>query len=107
MKVKLLFEAYFGHKLGVSNFRVLGSTAWARIPLDKRKSLQPQSVECIFIGYPEEAKGYKLLNIRTKKILIERSVSFEEPLQDLKVVEEETAEIPSHSAEDYGDEMKV
>ena len=41
MKGKTPFEAYFGHKPDVSNFRVFGSTAWARIPLDKRKSLQP------------------------------------------------------------------
>ena len=35
------FEAYFGHKPDVSNFRVFGSTAWARILHDKRKDLQP------------------------------------------------------------------
>ena len=56
------FESYFGHKPNVSNFRVFGSTAWARIPLDKRKYLQPQSIECFFIGYLEEYKGFKLLN---------------------------------------------
>ena len=48
------FEAYFGHKPDVSNFRVFGSTAWARILHDKRKALQLQSVECLFIGYLEE-----------------------------------------------------
>ena len=54
MKLKTPFEAYFGHKPYVSNFIVFGSPAWARIPLDKRKSLQPQSIECMFIGYIEE-----------------------------------------------------
>ena len=44
------------------------------------------------------------MNIRTKNIFIERSVRFEEPLQDVKLVEEETVEIPSHSVEDSGDE---
>ena len=29
MKGKTPFEAYFGHKTNVSNFRVFGSTAWA------------------------------------------------------------------------------
>ena len=38
------FEAYFGHKPDVSNLRVYGSTTWARIPLDKRRNLQPQSI---------------------------------------------------------------
>ena len=35
-KLKIPFEAYTGHKPDVSNFRVFGSTAWAKIPLDKR-----------------------------------------------------------------------
>ena len=104
MKGKNPFKSYIGHKRDVSNFRVFGSTTWDRIPLDKRKSLQPQSIACMFIGYLEESKEYKLLNIRTKNIFIERSVRFEEPLQDVELVEEETAEIPSLSAEDFGDE---
>ena len=66
MKGKTHFKAYFGHKLGVSNLRVFESTAWAWIPLDKRRALQPQSIECLFIGYPNESKGFKLLDIKTK-----------------------------------------
>ena len=100
MKGKTPFEAYFGHKLNVSNFKVFGSTAWARILLDKRKYLQPQSIECLFIGYLEEYKGLKHLNIRTKHIFIERSVCFEEPLQEVELVD---AEISSYSANHLDD----
>ena len=53
VKGKSPFEAYFGHKPDVSNFRVFGSNAWAQILHDKRKDLQPQSVECLFIVYLE------------------------------------------------------
>ena len=56
MKVNTPFEAYFGHKPDVLNLRVFGSTAWARIPLDKRRALEPQSIECLFIGYPDKYK---------------------------------------------------
>ena len=104
IKFKIYFKAYFGHKLDVSNFKVFGSTTWARILLDKRKYLQPQSIECLFIGYLEEYKGFKLLNIRTKQIFIERSVRFEEPLQEVELVEEKSAEILSYSADHLGDE---
>ena len=44
------------------------------------------------------------MNIITKNILIDRSVYYEEPLQDLKLVKEETAEILSLFVEDSGDE---
>ena len=83
MKGNTPFEAYFRHKPDVSNLRVFGSTAWARIPLDKRRDLQPQSIEFLFIGYPDESKGFKLLDIRTKQIINERSVMFDEPLQEV------------------------
>ena len=66
VKGKTRFKAYFGHKLDVSNSKVFGSTEWAQIPHDKRKDLQPQSIECLLIGYLEEYKVFKHLNIRTK-----------------------------------------
>ena len=66
MKGKTPFESCFGHKPDVSNLRVFGSTAWARILLAKRRALQQQRIECIFIGYPNESKGFKLLDIKTK-----------------------------------------
>ena len=45
-------------KSEVTHFRVFGSRAWARIPFKKRKTLDPQSIECIFVGYPDGVKGY-------------------------------------------------
>ena len=48
-----IFKSYTGHNPDVSNLIVFGSTAWVRIPLDKRKYLEPQSIECILIGYAE------------------------------------------------------
>ena len=77
------FESYYGHKPDVSNLQVFGSTTWAQILLDKRRALQPQSIECQFIGYPDESKGFKILDIKTKQIIIERSVMFDEPLQEV------------------------
>ena len=66
MKGKNPFEAYFGHKLDVTNLRVFGSTTWARISLDKRRALQPQSIKFLFIRYLDEYKVFKLLDIETK-----------------------------------------
>ena len=39
MKGNTHFEAYFVHKPDVLDLRVFGSTAWARIPLDKMRAL--------------------------------------------------------------------
>ena len=66
VKGKTPFKAYFGQKPNVSNLQVFEFTAWAQIPLDKRRALQPKSIECMFIGYPNESKGLNLLDIKTK-----------------------------------------
>ena len=44
------------------------------------------------------------MNIRTKQIFIERSVCFEEPLQEVELVEENPSEIPFCYADHLGDE---
>ena len=68
------FEAVHGYKPNVSHLIFFGSKAWARIPLDKRKDFQAQSSECILLGYEEDGKAYKLMEVATRKCFIERSV---------------------------------
>ena len=72
------FEALHGHKPNVSHLRVFGSKAWARIPIDKRKAFQSQSIKFILLAYVEDAKAYKLMELATRKCFIERNVHFEE-----------------------------
>ena len=78
------FEAWSSCKPEVTHFRIFGSRAWARIPSEKRKELDPQSTACIFVGYFDDVKGYRLIDPSTDNIFIERSVQFEEiPLHAL------------------------
>jgi hypothetical protein len=48
-KDKIPYEAWSDLKLEVTHFHIFGSRAWARIPSMKRKALDPQSRECIFV----------------------------------------------------------
>jgi hypothetical protein len=77
-KDKNPYEAWNGLKPKVTHFRIFGSRAWARIPSEKRKALDPQRTECIFVGYPDGVKGYRLIDISSYWLIIERSVQFEE-----------------------------
>ena len=80
------YEAWFGEKLDVSNFKTFKTKAWERIPSEKRKALQPQSKECLMVGYGEDTKGYKLFDTSTGKYFVERSVKFkEEPIPYLNL----------------------
>jgi hypothetical protein len=71
-------EAWNKIKPDVSHFCVFGSVAWAHIPDEKRKALQPKSEKCIFVGYSEDVKGYKLLQPHCNEIIIRRDVKFDE-----------------------------
>lgn len=64
-------------QLEVNHFRMFRSSAWARIPIEKRKDLDPQSKACMFVVYYDEVKQCGLLDINNELIFIERSVKFE------------------------------
>src|SRR5882757_1622670 len=96
------FESWSGHKPDVIHFRIFGSRAWARIPTEKRKALQHQSQECLFVGYSEYSKGYKLINLSTNKSFIERRVQFqEEPLAAVEVGETSSPPEPLKASEEF------
>ena len=96
------FESWSGHKPDVTHFNICGSRAWARIPTEKRKDLQPQSKECLFVGYSEYSKGYKLINLSTNKSFIERCVQFqEEPLAAVEVGEASSPPEPLKVSEEF------
>jgi hypothetical protein len=42
--------------------------------------LQPKSEKCIFVGYFEDVKGYRLLQPQCNEIIIRRDVKFDENL---------------------------
>ena len=73
-------EAWSKIKPDVSHFRVFGCEAWAHILDEKWKALQPKSEKCIFVGYYEDVKGYRLLKPHSHDIIIRRDVKFDENL---------------------------
>jgi hypothetical protein len=46
----------------------------------RRKSLQPKSEKCIFVGYSKDFKGCRLLQPHCNEIIIRRGVKFVENL---------------------------
>ena len=62
----------------VTHLRIFGCVAYAQVPEVKRKKLSDRDEKCIFIGYSEESKTYKLYNPLTKKLMVSRDVVFNE-----------------------------
>ena len=55
------FEAFHGKVPDVSNFRTFGCLAFARVPDDLRKKLEPKSVPGIYLGPELNGPGYRVL----------------------------------------------
>ena len=95
------FKAWSVHKPDVTRFRIFGSKAWDRIPTKKRKDLQPQSQDYLFVVYYKDSKGYKLIKLSTNKSFIEISVQFEEePLAIVEVGESSSPPKPLNVSEE-------
>ena len=78
LELKTPFEAFYGYKPKVSHLRVFGCKAFAHIPKDERRKLDAKSIKCIFIGYCDNQKAYKLFDPSTHRLLASRDVVFHE-----------------------------
>ena len=75
---KTPYEVAFGKKPSLQHLRVFRCRAYVMIQKDQRKSLQPHSMACIFLGYSEEIKGWRCYDPVSKKIIVSRDVIFNE-----------------------------
>ncbi len=62
-------EAWSGRKPDVSHMRVFGCKAFAHVPNEKRTKLQSKSMPYVFLGYYEGTKAYRLMCLKTKRII--------------------------------------
>jgi hypothetical protein len=76
LKMNVPQEAWSGTKLHVAHLRTFGCIAFAHIPLELRKKFDDRSEKCIFVGYSETSKAYKLYNPISKKLILRRDVKF-------------------------------
>jgi hypothetical protein len=67
-----------GHVPDVSYFRIFGCLAYAHVPEELRKKLDPRSIPTIFVGYEPESKGYRLWNRSKRSVMLSRDVTFDE-----------------------------
>ena len=62
-------EVWIGKKPSFSHLRVFGCDSYVHVPKEKQTKLDSKSEKCIFIGYKDGLKGYKLCNPVTRKVV--------------------------------------
>jgi len=80
------FERWHKRKPSLQHIHVFGSKAYAHVPKELRRKLDEKAKELVFVGYAEDAKGYRLLDKSTDKVIVSRDVNFLEDGSEAKEV---------------------
>jgi hypothetical protein len=62
-------EVWTGKKPSLTHLKVIGCEAYVYVPKENMSKLDKNVEKCIFIGYKDGLKGYKLWNPETKKVV--------------------------------------
>ena len=74
-KVATPCERWYGRKPNISNLRVFGCMAYAHTPDSQHTKLDEKMR---FVGYSIQSKGYRLLDEKTRNVLVRCDVVFNE-----------------------------
>jgi hypothetical protein len=72
------YELAFKVKPRLDHLRVFGSVGYAHVDKAKRTKLEPKSFKCMFLGYAENAKGYRVYDLESNKMKVTRSMKLDE-----------------------------
>lgn len=82
---KTPYEMVYKKPATYNNIRVFGCLTHVYVNKHDRNKFAPRSRECIFLGYPPTIKGYKLYDLKEKKLFISRDVVFCEDIFPFKI----------------------
>ncbi|CAL9022992.1 unnamed protein product, partial [Prunus brigantina] len=92
---KTPFEAFTGRKPGIKHLKVFGCICYTHVPSSLRQKFDDKSRKGVFMGYGSCEKGYRVYDLQSKKIVLSRSVIFnEDKAWNWKSDQEESAPIP-------------
>src|SRR3954465_1381603 len=72
------YSRLHGHPPSYSELRVFGCACYPHLGAYLTNKLLPRIVECVFLGYSMQHKGYRCLDRRTNRVYISRHVRFNE-----------------------------
>lgn len=72
------YELWTGNKPNLNEFVVFGSPCYTLLPKGRISKLEKRTTKGIMVGYSEISKGYRILDPKTDRISISRTVRFDE-----------------------------
>lgn len=101
------FELLFGRTPEFRHLRVFGCLCYPNLLATTPHKLSPRSVACVFLGYPDDRKGYRCYDPISRRIIFSRHATFVESIFPFKTLPESspisTNPPPDPSSADYVD----
>lgn len=70
------YEIWFGRKPNLNYFRVWGCISYYKVPESNKTKLGPKGIRSVFVGYAQNSKAYRLLDLKTNVIVESIHVEF-------------------------------
>ena len=76
--LKTPMEMWNGKPIDYSSLHIFGCLVYVMYNSQERSKLDPKSRKCIFLGYADNVKGYRLWDPTAHKVVVSRDVTFAE-----------------------------
>ena len=78
IELKTPMEMWTGKPVNYTNLHIFGSLVYVMYNAQETTKLDPKSRKCLFLGYADGVKGYRLWDPTAHKVIINRDVIFAE-----------------------------
>ena len=89
---KTPYELWNNKKPKLNFLKTFGCKALVHIPNEKRSKFDNRSKVYYFVGYSQNSKGYRLVDLESKKVVVSRDVNFFENIFPLTNIDENNLE---------------
>ncbi|OWY99248.1 polyprotein, partial [Phytophthora megakarya] len=72
------FELVWKEKPSLANMRVFGARGFVYVDGSKRRKCHAKSHQCIFLGYSETSKAFRVRDIEDERFVVSRTIALDE-----------------------------
>ncbi|KAL2250124.1 UNVERIFIED_CONTAM: Retrovirus-related Pol polyprotein from transposon RE2 [Sesamum indicum] len=90
---KTPYELLYKKKPTYEHIKVFGCLCFAANVFPFKKKFEPRATRCIFLGYVQGIKGYKVMDLSTRKIHVSRDIIFHEDTYPFKTINDDNTDI--------------
>lgn len=106
MKGSTPYELWYGKPAQFDHFRIFGSEVYVHVPKQKRSKLDPKAKKCIFVGYDDNHKGFRVMD-ECNRISVARDVKFlAEESSTVTIIDDEDSDSNGDAIDSGGDSQQ-